>query len=328
MIMGAIREMSAGAAILLTMSRELLPVSSRLAGIVTANELAAAGVSRAQLRSLVRQHVLLPIGRSVYARAVLAAEVAGRAGEQALPVAAALAVAGPGVVASHHAAASMYGLDLLGRPPAGTAITRPPGATGSRTGRPGVRVHAAALPASHVTVWHGVPITTVARTVVDLARTFSFQAGVVVADSALRKQQTSKAELQSVLTDCRRWCGIQRARQVVAFSDARSESAFESISRVAFRDHGLPPPDLQAWVGDEETVIGRVDFLWSARRTIGEADGVIKYANRYQALAQLQRDARLREAGFEVVHFTWEEITRVPGQVATAIRAAFQRAAG
>ena len=328
MIMGRRREMSAGAAILLTMSHESLPVSSRFGGIVTARELAEAGVSRAQLRSLVRQRVLLPIGRSVYARAALAAEVTSCAGEQALQVAAALAVAGPGVVASHHAAAGIHGLDLLDRPPAGTAITRPPGATGSRTGRPGVRVHAAALPASHVTAWHAIPVTTVARTVVDLARTSSFRAGVVVADSALRKKQTSKAELQSVVTDCRRWRDIQRARQVVAFSDARSESAFESISRVAFRDHGLPPPDLQAWVGDEEMAIGRVDFLWSAQRTIGEADGMIKYANRYQALAQLQRDARLREAGFEVVHFTWEEIVRVPGQVAAAIRAAFQRAAG
>jgi very-short-patch-repair endonuclease len=69
-----------------------------------------------------------------------------------------------------------------------------------------------------------------------------------------------------------------------------------------------------------------VDFLWRAHRTIGEADGVVKYANPSQALAQLQRDARLREAGFEVVHFTWEEITRVPAQVAASLRAAFQRA--
>lgn len=42
------------------------------------------------------------------------------------------------------------------------------------------------------------------------------------------------------------------AREVVAFSDARSESALEPISRVAFRDHGLPPPRLQVWVGRDE----------------------------------------------------------------------------
>jgi very-short-patch-repair endonuclease len=71
-----------------------------------------------------------------------------------------------------------------------------------------------------------------------------------------------------------------------------------------------------------------VDFLWQAQRTIGEADGALKYANPAQAMAQLQRDARLREAGFEVVHFTWDEITRVPAQVAASLRAAFRRQAG
>jgi very-short-patch-repair endonuclease len=84
---------------------------------------------------------------------------------------------------------------------------------------------------------------------------------------------------------------------------------------------------LQAWVGDEEKVVGRVDFLWRAHATIGEADGAIKYSDPSRALAQLQRDTRLREAGFEVVHFTWDEIILVPGQVAASIRAAFGRAA-
>jgi hypothetical protein len=119
--------------------------------------------------------------------------------------------------------------------------------------------------------------------------------------------------------------GLQAARQAVAFADARSESVLESISRVAFH-HGLPPPDLQVWVGDATDMIGRADFLWRAHRTIAEADGAIKYADPTRAKAQLERDKRLREAGFEVVHFTWPDITRTPGQVAAAINAAFRRA--
>ncbi len=62
-------------------------------------------------------------------------------------------------------------------------------------------------------------------------------------------------------------------------------------------------------------------------RTIAEADGAIKYANPARAMAQLERDARLRAAGFEVVHFTWADITRSPAQVAASIKAAFQRGA-
>ena len=320
--------MSDLAAILDGVGANRVPDSPRLAGIVTAGELVAAGLSWPDVRGLKRQGVLIPLGWGVYARPAPAAKAGGGpAGEYALRAAAALAAVGPAAVASHHSAALIHGLDLFGRPATAVAVTRPPGAAGSRTARPGIRLHIAAMPAGHVTVRRGVPVTSVARTAVDLARTCPFQAGVAVVDSALHSRAVTAAELRAVLTTCGRWPGIQRARQVVAFGDARSESVLESISRVAFRDQGLPPPVLQAWVGDPEEVIGRADFLWRAHRTIGEADGAIKYADPVRAVAQLRRDARLRQAGFEVVHFTWDEIIHEPGQVAASIRAAFRRRA-
>jgi hypothetical protein len=244
----------------------------------------------------------------------------------ALQVAAVLATAGPTVVASHHSAAVIHDLDLLGRGPVGVTVTHPPG-QGSRTGRPGICLKVAALPEGHVTARRGVRVTTVARTVVDLARVSEFRAGVVVADSALRGRQVSKDELRAVVADCMRWPGICRAGEVVEFSDGASESVLESISRVAFRDHGIPPPELQVWVGGDDGWEGRVDFLWRRYRTIGEADGAIKYAEPKRAISQLRRDVRLRRAGFEVVHFTWDEIVRVPGQVAASLREAFRRGA-
>jgi len=303
-----------------------VPGSSRLAGIVTTAELLASGMPRWRLRSLVRSGALVHVRPGVYARAVLLARLTHEpTGEHALRAAASLLTL-PGAVASHHTAARIHGFDLLGRPPARVAVTRPPGAGGSRSARAGVIVHNAVLPADQVIAWRGIPVTSVARTVVDLARACPFPAGVVAADSALHSGRTSAEELRSVMLTCARWPGSQRARQVVAFSDVRAESVLESISRVAFRDHRLPDPDLQVWVGDDGAVIGRVDFLWRQHRTIGEADGAVKYADPARAMAQLRRDAQLRAAGFEVVHFTWAEITRVPAQVAAAIRAAFGRA--
>jgi len=162
--------------------------------------------------------------------------------------------------------------------------------------------------------------------VVDLARVLTFAEGVAVADSALRAGQASRDGLDGVLARCARWPGIQRARRVAAFADPRAESVLESISRAAFHQFGLPAPELQVWVGDEEEIIGRVDFLWKQYRTIGEADGAVKYTGAAKAMAQLNRDARLRAAGYEVVHFTWPEITRVPAQVMGDIRSAFRRA--
>jgi AbiEi antitoxin C-terminal domain len=291
---------------------------------MTTRELLSRGVSAGRIRTLVRRGVLAPAGYGTYVRTAVAARVSkDQSGEQALRVTSVLAVAGAGAVGSHHSAAVIHGLDLLGRLPLGTAVTHPPGSA-SRAGRPGVRVHVAALPPEHVTVRGGVPVTSAARTVVDLARTSSFRSGVVVADSALRDKLTTQAELRSVLTACARWPGIRRARLVVEFSDGLAESVLESISRVAFRDHGLPAPELQAWVGGDG-VIGRADFLWRRYATVGEADGAVKYASPGRAISQLRRDANLRAAGFQVVHFTWEEIVQVPGQVAASIRVAFRR---
>jgi len=302
---------------------------SRLSGVMTTAELAAAGVSRGQLRRLVRRGAWRRLAHGVFAPAdAVAAEAGDPAGKHAVQVAAALAVSGSEAVASHHSAAAIHGLELLGRRPGETVtLTRPPGSTGGRTGGPGIRLRIAALPAGHVVNRRGLPITSAARTVVDLARASSFQSGVVAADSALRSRQASKADLDLCITTCARWPGIQNARRVVAFADARAESVLESISRVAFDDLGLPPPDLQAWVGGEDEIIGRADFLWRAYRTVGEADGALKYADPARAMAQLERDARLRAAGFEVVHFTWRDITRTPEQVAAALKTAFRRGA-
>lgn len=309
------------------MTGQRLTDSSPLAGVVTTAELAAAGTSRGQVQRLVRQGALVRLVRGGYAPAALVAARPGdRAGEHAIIASAALAVAGADSVVSHHSAALIHGLDLLGSGPGGTvALTRPPGCR-NHAGRAGVRVHVAALAAGHVVTRRGVPVTSVARTVIDLARTCPFPAGVVVADSALHTGQTTKAELESVIVACARWPGLRAARRVTGFCDARSESVLESVSRAAFHDQGLPPPELQAWVGDEIDVIGRVDFLWRAYRTVAEADGAIKYADPSRAIAQLDRDKQLREAGFEVVHFTWREITQTPGEVAGSIKAAFRRA--
>jgi hypothetical protein len=222
----------------------------------------------------------------------------------------------------------VYGLGLVGRDPAPLAeITRVPGDRAGRASRYRVRVHAAALPPDHVVSYRGVPLTSVPRTVIDLARTLPFAQGVAVADSALNARLTSKTALAAVIADCPRWRGLQRARDVIAFSDSRSESVLESLSRAVFHQAGLPPPDLQVWIGDDGEVIGRVDFLWRRYRTIGEADGALKYETPGRARAQLDRDARLRAAGYEVVHFTWPEITRAPAQVADSIRLAFRRSA-
>lgn len=299
----------------------------------TTGELLSEGLTAGRIRRLVRDGALRPLRPGVYAPAGTvtalvrdARDERGRqAGGQLLRVAATLAVTGSRSAGSHRSAALIYGLGLVGRPGSVAEITRAPGDRGSHTGDLGVRVHVAALPVEHVVSYRGVLLTSVPRTVIDLARTLPFAEGVAVADSALHARLTSKTALAGVIADCPRWPGLQRAREVTAFSDARPESVLESLGRAVFHQAGLPPPDLQVWVGDDGEVIGRADFLWRRQRTIGEADGAFKYETPARARAQLDRDARLRAAGYEVVHFTWPEITRVPAQVVNSIQVAFSR---
>jgi Protein of unknown function (DUF559) len=300
----------------------------------TTAELLSSGLSAGRIRRLVRDGALCSLRPGVYASAATVTalvrnardERARRAGEHLLRVAAALAVTGSRSAGSHRSAARVYGLGLVGLGPEPTAeITRSPGERAGHANRSGALVHVAALPAGHVVSYRGVPVTSVPRTVVDLARTLPFAQGVAVADSALYAGLTSKSELAAVIVDCPRWPGLQRAREVTVFSDARSESVLESLSRTVFHQAGLPPPDLQVWVGDDGEIIGRVDFLWRRYNTIGEADGAAKYQTPARARTQLERDARLRTAGYEVVHFTWPQITRAPAQVVDEIQVAFRR---
>ena len=318
------REVSVAAASLGDMSSESAPGIYRLAGIMTTADLGAAGTSTRQIRALVRQGALVRMGRGFYATAELAATTVRLGfGEHFLSAYAAIGALGPGTVASHRTAAHIHGLDLLTGPRRIVTLTRPPG-RGSRSAKSGVHLHVARLATGHVSHRFGLPITTVARTVVDLARTTSFREGVVTADSALHQHLTSKKELLGVLADCRRAPGSLMAAQVVEFADGLAESALESIARAAFHDCRLPAPELQVRIGGDE-FIGRVDFLWRPYRTIAEVDGAIKYADPARARAQLRRDKKLREAGYEVVHFDWREINSDPAAVASSIRAAFRR---
>jgi Protein of unknown function (DUF559) len=223
----------------------------------------------------------------------------------------------------------MRGLKLLTDLPTGAVTLTAP--KGTRTGgfaRFGVTCHMAELPAAHLTRSYGVPATSPARTVIDIARTAPFMAGVVVADSALRERYASKVELGRVLADCPRWPGSARAAAVVDFASRLAESVLESCARVTFSELGLPPPELQVTIfGREHTMIARVDFLWREQWVIVEADGLLKYDSGQDAIRQLERDRRLRDLGYEVVHFTWKELFNDPEGVARRIREAFRRQA-
>ena len=245
----------------------------------------------------------------------------------ALAIAVAVAASpGPPVYACLGSAALLHGLSRLGRAPERVRLYR---ARGGPRRDDEVAVLVCGLPDQHVETVCGVPATTLPRTAVDLSRWVTFRSGVVVVDSALHRG-CARAQLEAVARTCTRWPGIRKARDVIAFGDARAASPLESISRVAFHEMGLPAPDLQVPIGDPDRPTGIVDFYWEEFGVIGEADGLMKYDDEEERLSL--RDEKLRQEALEalghiVVRWTWDDIWRRPEWVETRLRNAFRAGA-
>lgn len=305
-----------------------IPDAVRKSKVATVAGWRDAGVIENRLKALVRSGSLVRVRRGVYATrpAIDYAAVNPRRGH-ALQVAAVGSAVGRDAVASHHSAALVHGINLLNQPADTVALTRPPANRTSGRRSDGIDFHAAELPADHVTSRYGLLVTTVPRTVVDLAREAPFREAVVAADSALQAELTTKGELLAVAGVCGRWPGIQQARRVIEFSDERAESALESCARVALAEAGLEPPELQVTIHGPDWSY-RVDLCWPKRRVIAEADGLAKYSSRSDLARQFERDRLLRDAGYQVIHFTWHELMDTPEVVIGRIRAAIAARTG
>lgn len=292
----------------------------------TAANWRAMGISPRRLRTLTHSGDLVRLLYGAYATRK-AMEWAGDDLRRAhvLRVFAATASVGRDAVASHQSAAVIHGLDLLQHAGDVVTLTLPPQRRWSRAKSGLVVFHGAALPPGHVTRKYGAPVTSVARTVVDLARTLPFMDAVVTADSALRSDEVSKPGLLKVIGECARWPGVQQAGKAIAFADPRAESVLESCGRVVLHESGLEPPELQVTLrgpGYSYTV----DFYFARYKTIVEADGLSKYASKEDLARQFRRDRVLRDAGYRVVHFTWRELFETPDVVVERIRKAFASA--
>lgn len=241
------------------------------------------------------------------------------------------ALGGDDAVVSHMSAAVLHGLPLWDSELTTVHLTRDRDHGGRQ--RTSNFVHVCPLAEHEVVEVDGIRVTSVARTVVDLSRRLSTFMAVPIGDAALR-QGLATASLDDALARCRGWRGVVRARRTVAFLDPRSESVGESCSRVRIAEAGLPAPELQVRVVDDlGSFLGRSDFGWLARRTLGEFDGKDKYGSLRRAdqtaedvvLEEKDREDALREQGFEMVRWRWD-VLRDPQLLRRKIQSGFDRA--
>jgi hypothetical protein len=244
-------------------------------------------------------------------------------GDDPRVVAAAAARSCQGSVVSHRSAALIYGLPLLHPAPARPDLTITPRATGDVAG---ALLHRATLRPEDVIEVDGIPVTTLARTLVDVGRCTSTAAAVVAIDAALHRNLIETQDLEEAVRVCRRWPGIRRARGALAVADARAESPLESLSRLVLRKLEVPVPELQATLCDENGVfLGRVDFYWPEPGVVGEADGLAKYDSRAVLLDEKRRQDGMEALGLVVVRWDWTEVTRRPQLLRQRLTGAFER---
>lgn len=158
-----------------------------------------------------------------------------------------------------------------------------------------------------ITDWFGAPVTTPARTILDLAR-HDRRDGLMAADAALHERLVTAAALEHVGQRCSGWPGIRQARGVLALASPLAESPLESLTRLAVHDSGLPPPELQVVIDDPANGRRyRVDLMWRGRRLVLEADGKLKYT-REELWREKRRELRLTRLGYRVERVTWADV--------------------
>ncbi|MDM7832168.1 hypothetical protein [Cellulomonas edaphi] len=294
-------------------------------GLVHSSTARAAGLDGRELRQARADERLVRVRRDAYVKAERWAASTGAERYLLQVRAAAATLRSP--TFSHHSAAAVWGLPMIGRWPAVVHVVGPPRA-GGRSWR-GVVRHQTDLPV-RADERDGLLVTDAATTVCDMARVAPFATVLAMADHALRTGLTTSDELLDVVGQLGARRGSRAARRVAEAADPRAESAGESLSRARMIELAVPLPELQHEVSDAGGLIGRTDFYWQHRRLVGEFDGRLKYrvagidddARVEDRLwREKSREDRLRATGLGVTRWTWDTALD-PHRFAAHLRAA------
>lgn len=308
--------------------------AERRHGIFTRSDLDALGIDAAKVRSFTRRGWWTRVHYGVYIDTdTLSAATDSRARLRIQASAAVAALEGPAYVFGP-SAAQLHDLAVDRRLRERLSLVRPTEsdqrAFGRRVAGPSllasVSVHRYALTAEQVTAIDGIPVVDALDAAITAAAASPLMWAVATLDSLLWRDPQAVERFPACLGRWSRLRGAGTARRAAELARWGAQTPLESISRFAFSQGGLPEPVLQMPVYDEEGLIGHVDMAWPDMRVIGEADGLLKYRDRSDLIAEKAREDRLRAQGWIVVRWTWDEILRTPDIVIARIRRAFAQA--
>lgn len=296
----------------------LFELAARQHGLVGRRQALDLGTTPAQLDGLVR------FGRlDVVARGVYRAPGSPPSGEQRLL--ALILAAGPGAHAAGRSAAWVQGIPGFAM---GAEVVVPRGRSRRRAGLRDTRF----LPSQHCEVVRAIPVTTIERTLFDLATRVAPERLDALLRWAVRKKRTTPARLHVCLaeTAVQGRAGSGPLRPALSALDegfAVTDSELEDLALAVLRGAALPAPRTQVELGDADGRIGRVDLYYEDARLVIEADSDQEHGTWLARQEDIRRDLRLRAAGFTVIRVTWELLTRRPEEFLAAVRACLRAAA-
>jgi predicted transcriptional regulator of viral defense system len=271
-------------------------MAARQHGVISVLQLRELGLDRFWVRRRVQNGLLHALHLGVYSVGVPQVSVRGR-------YLGAVLACGPGACLSHRAAADLWGL----RPNASQleVTTR-----AKRRGPPGVTVHRTRmLEPIDFTTHDGIPVTTPARTLLDLSAVVSAQHLAAAIDRAERQGIFDLTAVVDVLDRANGRRGASQLRRAVAaYEPSTQKSELERRFRKLVRKAaGIPTPSFNAAVKGE-TAAHEVDAFWERDRLAVQLDGFEFHRTRRDRERDAASDADLELVGQRVMRLTWDDV--------------------
>jgi hypothetical protein len=273
-------------------------LAGRRWGVVSRAELVRLGVSRAAVDAWLRRGRLHRLYRGVYA---VGHAYIGREGRRL----AAVLACGEGAALSHRSAASHWG--LLDTQSARVDVT----AARSRDGVPGIRLHSArSLIAQDTIVHEGIPTTSIARTLLDLAATVRSDRLERALAQAERLRLYDHTTIADVLGRANGHRGRTALTRATAQEPKLTRSELEAIFLELVRQAGLSEPEANLSLTAPDHPRLDPDFYWPTYRLVVETDGWETHRTRAAFRSDRRRDAALVASGWRVLRFTYDDVVQ------------------